>query len=114
MTSKAPFRDSAVSVLIYSISTWLKTEDDCYVTQYDLKEYGGDYTVDLPYCGAIASDWTRLRGKTRYMSECFNTPYVLRKRIKAYKNEVDLTLTCVTRNTTTNAADDRQEILGSA
>ncbi|KAF2661697.1 hypothetical protein K491DRAFT_710538 [Lophiostoma macrostomum CBS 122681] len=95
-------------------TTWLKTEDNCYVTQYDLKEYDGDYTVDLLYCGAISSDWTSLHAKTKYMSECFNTPYVLRKRVKAYKNEVDLTLTCVTRNTTVTDDDDRFEIMGSA
>ncbi|ORY13286.1 hypothetical protein BCR34DRAFT_649419 [Clohesyomyces aquaticus] len=80
---------------IVNDTTWLKTSDGCYVTQYDLKEYAGDYTNDLPYCGHVSPRWTKAEGRTRYMTQCNLGPWVDRNVIKNYKYGVDLHLTCV-------------------
>ncbi|PGH27624.1 hypothetical protein AJ80_00637 [Polytolypa hystricis UAMH7299] len=74
---------------------WLKTTDGCYVTQWDIIEHIGDYTTDLPFCGTIPEEYTTTAGKTKYFTECNISPGLATDHIKMYKNEVDLTLTCM-------------------
>jgi len=79
-------------------STWLKTQDGCYVTQWDIIEYAGDYTTDLPYCGAIPETITTGSSRTVYNTECNIIPEFVddEDHVKMYQPEVDLTLTCYT------------------
>ncbi|KAF2477954.1 uncharacterized protein BDR25DRAFT_308794 [Lindgomyces ingoldianus] len=69
---------------IVNDTTWLKTQDGCYVTQYDLYEYAGD-----------SPHWTTVQGRTRYMTECNLGPWIDRTELKYYKYGIDLRLTCV-------------------
>ncbi|KAF2837751.1 hypothetical protein M501DRAFT_138052 [Patellaria atrata CBS 101060] len=88
-------------------TTWLKTNDGCYVTQWDIVEYPGDFTEDLPYCGRVREQYTRASARTKYKSECQIRPDLSLERpnsFKMYKENVDLTLTC--------RASDGEEVLG--
>ncbi|KAH7396760.1 hypothetical protein DE146DRAFT_49831 [Phaeosphaeria sp. MPI-PUGE-AT-0046c] len=76
--------------------TWLKTDAGCYVTQYHLTEYPGDYTEDLPYCGSDSEkEFYTVEGNTvKYKTECLNCPE-LTCGVKAYLSEdTDVELTC--------------------
>ncbi|KAF2241750.1 hypothetical protein BU26DRAFT_571501 [Trematosphaeria pertusa] len=81
-------------------TTWLKSQDNCFVTQYDLLEYPGDYTTALPSCGDILPSYTRTTARTRYMTDCYFTPAVNEKRLapKHYKYGIDLPLLCTAHN----------------
>ncbi|EMD60261.1 hypothetical protein GGP41_009651 [Bipolaris sorokiniana] len=75
---------------------WLKTEAGCYITQYDVLEYAGDYTTDLKYCGP-ASEVQKLTlqdAKLKYKTECRICPE-LSCDVVSYLNEnTELDLTC--------------------
>ncbi|KAI3395260.1 hypothetical protein diail_1613 [Diaporthe ilicicola] len=85
---------------IVDSNIWLKTTDGCYITQWDLVEYAGDYTntAGFPYCGDVDPVYTTGPSATVYYTECNIIPGFVEKqdRIRMYKTEVDLTLTCST------------------
>lgn len=106
-------------------SIWLKTKDNCYVTQWDMVEYSGDCicsvpywkrgwpysdTTDLPYCGRIREKWTDVPARTKYVAECYYNTRFDEFIVKRYKYEIDLTLTCVTRNS--SGTSNPWDILG--
>ncbi|PGG97547.1 hypothetical protein AJ79_09162 [Helicocarpus griseus UAMH5409] len=76
--------------------TWLRTTTGCYITQWDLIEYQGDYTQALPHCGDIAEVYKKTHGKTKYYTECNIYPAIRGDHIKMYKYGIDLVLTCYT------------------
>ncbi|CEJ79835.1 hypothetical protein VHEMI00052 [[Torrubiella] hemipterigena] len=73
---------------------WLKTVDNCYVAEYDLKEYAGDWSQDLKYCGKVPKTITTQKSKVRYLSECKWESGTSSETIKYYGRDVDITLTC--------------------
>lgn len=75
---------------------WLKTEAGCYVTQYDVLEYDGDYTTDLEYCGAASEiqDLTIEDAKLKYKTECRICPELSCDLIAYLKEDTELELTC--------------------
>ena len=79
---------------------WSKTENLC-VPATDTN------TPGFPYCGDIASTYTTGPSATIYYTECNIIPQTVERqdRIKMYKTEVDLTLTCYT--------DEGESILGN-
>ncbi|POS75078.1 hypothetical protein DHEL01_v206520 [Diaporthe helianthi] len=94
---------------IVDSNIWLRTTDGCYVTQWDIIEYAGDYTntAGFPFCGDIPQTYTTATSATIYYTECNIIPETVERqdRIKMYKTEVDLTLTCST--------DEGESILGN-
>lgn len=94
---------------IVDSNIWLRTTDGCYVTQWDIIEYAGDYTntPGFPYCGDIPQTYTTGPSATIYYTECNIIPETVESQdhIKMYKTEVDLTLTCYT--------DQGESILGN-
>ncbi|PSR84251.1 hypothetical protein BD289DRAFT_264266 [Coniella lustricola] len=82
---------------IVDTTTWFKTTDDCYVTEWDLVE--GNYTEVLSYCGSVEQTYTTGPSKTVYNTECNIIPEFVESEedhTKMYQPEVDLTLTCFT------------------
>jgi len=80
-------------------TTWLKTTDGCYVTQYDLKLYNGTYETDLEYCGEdsevenLTFDYTTVI----YDSECNICPDNGDCAVQQYLSpDTDITVTCWT------------------
>ncbi|CZT47113.1 uncharacterized protein RSE6_07642 [Rhynchosporium secalis] len=98
--------DTAVTLLCWTRgtvidgdNTWLRTSDNCYVTQYDLMEYSGDYTTDLSYCGKASEEkhLTFDDVTTKYDAECNICPdYGSCETIQYRKAGTDLTVTCWT------------------
>lgn len=86
--------------IIVDTNLWLKTTDGCYVTEWDIVEYSGDYTdtPGFPYCGEIPGIVSVGSSKTVYNTECNIIPEFVdvNDHIKMYQPEVDLTLTCYT------------------
>lgn len=80
--------------LVGDARRWLKTTDNCYITEYDLIEYPGDFSVDLKHCGNTPFDITRQPAKVRYLSECKWSYSTSAESIKYYGRDVDVTLTC--------------------
>ncbi|KAF4636607.1 hypothetical protein G7Y89_g1470 [Cudoniella acicularis] len=80
---------------------WLGTPDKCYVAQYNL-DYNGTAQSDLAYCGEESSArfFTTQPSKTRYDTECNINPDYRSDTSKYYPNDVDLTLTCWTKDET--------------
>ncbi|KAI9899409.1 hypothetical protein N3K66_005870 [Trichothecium roseum] len=78
---------------------WLKTTDNCYITEYDLVEYAGDFTADLKYCGRVQKDITTQDAEVRYLSECKWGYSTSDESIKYYGRDVDVTLTCYAKGT---------------
>ena len=64
-------------------------------------------TPGFPYCGDIPQVYTTGQSATVYYTECNIIPHTVERqdRIKMYKTEVDLTLTCYT--------DEGDDILGN-
>ncbi|KYK57982.1 hypothetical protein DCS_04995 [Drechmeria coniospora] len=79
---------------------WLKTIDSCYITEYDLIEYAGDFSADLKYCGQVSLDITRQAAAVRYLSECKWAPSTSSESMQFYGRDVDVTLTCWTEGYT--------------
>lgn len=80
-------------------STWLRTSDDCYVTQFDLTEYSGDYITDLSYCGEESEEQniTYDQATVKYHSECNICPdNVSCQRFQYLNPGTDLNVTCWT------------------
>ncbi|CAA9956734.1 hypothetical protein PTMSG1_00342 [Pyrenophora teres f. maculata] len=75
---------------------WLKSEAGCYVTQYDVVEYPGDYTTDLKYCGSASEvqNLTIADATTKYKTECRICPSLTCDTISYLKEDTDLELTC--------------------
>ncbi|KUI64207.1 hypothetical protein VM1G_11009 [Cytospora mali] len=94
---------------IVDSNIWLKTTDGCYVTQWDIEEYMGDYTdtPGFPYCGYIHEKITTGPSETVYNTECNIIPEFVEPddHIKMYQPDVNLTLTCYT--------DDGHDVLGN-
>ncbi|ESZ98117.1 hypothetical protein SBOR_1496 [Sclerotinia borealis F-4128] len=80
-------------------STWLRTSDDCYITQYDLLDYAGEYETDLSFCGedSTVEHITTGPATTKYNTECNicddNTSCEV---VKYLKYGTDITVTCWT------------------
>ncbi|PQE33927.1 NLP/P60 protein [Rutstroemia sp. NJR-2017a WRK4] len=78
-------------------STWLRTTDDCYVTQYDLTDYADE--TDLSFCGPESTEEhiTYDSARTKYNTECNicdnNSNCEV---IKYIKYGTDITVTCWT------------------
>ncbi|KAF2001955.1 hypothetical protein P154DRAFT_544814 [Amniculicola lignicola CBS 123094] len=87
---------------------WLKTGANCYITQYDILEYEGDYTEDLKYCGRASEeqDLTLEDGTLRYKTECRVCPELSCDPVAFLPEETDLTLTCWTNESTQVVIDD--------
>ncbi|KAI9648264.1 hypothetical protein NHQ30_002896 [Ciborinia camelliae] len=80
-------------------STWLRTSDDCYVTQYDLENYAGEYETDLSFCGedSTLERITTAPATTKYDTECNVCDDNARcERVKYLKYGTDITVTCWT------------------
>ncbi|KAM3075549.1 hypothetical protein ACMFMG_007691 [Clarireedia jacksonii] len=80
-------------------STWLRTTDDCYVTQYDLADYAGEYETDLSFCGPESTEEhiTYDSARTKYNTECnICDDNASCETIKYIKYGTDLTVTCWT------------------
>ncbi|KAF2196630.1 hypothetical protein GQ43DRAFT_467031 [Delitschia confertaspora ATCC 74209] len=77
---------------------WLRTEAGCYVTQYDIAEYDGDYTAVLEYCGkdSEGEDLTEEDGTLQYKTECRICPDLQCDVVAYLPEETDVTLTCWT------------------
>ncbi|KAF2706158.1 hypothetical protein K504DRAFT_438186 [Pleomassaria siparia CBS 279.74] len=77
---------------------WLKSEAGCYVTQYDVVDYEGDYTEVLPYCGRAseAQTITTQDATLKYKSECQICPTLECDVVSYLPEETDVTLTCWT------------------
>ncbi|KAF2276744.1 uncharacterized protein EI97DRAFT_320102 [Westerdykella ornata] len=77
---------------------WLKSEAGCYVTQYDVLEYDGDYTTDLKYCGKASEEWhiTEEDATIRYKAECRICPGISCDIVAYLRQDTDVTLTCWT------------------
>lgn len=78
--------------------TWLKTQDGCYVTQYDFLEYEGDYTTDLKYCGKASERRiiTEEDATLQYKTECRICPTITCDTVAYLPEDTDVTLTCWT------------------
>ncbi|KAF2431655.1 hypothetical protein EJ08DRAFT_172477 [Tothia fuscella] len=79
---------------INSTSLWLKTEDNCYVTEMDTLKYQRKYQDDIAYCGAVPENVTSQRTTARQVSECRMCPNNQCEIAKEYKRRIDVTLTC--------------------
>lgn len=99
-------------------SVWLKTDQNCYVTQYDLLLYKGTcklcsrpmsstkivptYTStdeqDLDYCGPASEvkKYTEVPAKTKYNSECWICPTTSCDNVAYHKYGTNLVTTCYT------------------
>ncbi|KAF2659893.1 hypothetical protein K491DRAFT_590251 [Lophiostoma macrostomum CBS 122681] len=77
---------------------WLKSVAGCYVTQYDVLEYSGDYTTDLEYCGKASEveNLTELDATLAYKTECNICPTIDCDNAAYLPEDTDLTLTCWT------------------
>ncbi|RAL61783.1 hypothetical protein DID88_002846 [Monilinia fructigena] len=80
-------------------STWLRTSDDCYVTQYDLADYAGEYETDLSFCGqdSTIEHITTAPATTKYNTECnICDDNSSCETIKYLKYGTDIAVTCWT------------------
>ncbi|KAH7135419.1 hypothetical protein B0J11DRAFT_425979 [Dendryphion nanum] len=77
---------------------WLKSEAGCYVTQYDVLEYDGDYTTDLKYCGRASEQRhiTEEDATLKYKTECRICPDLTCDVVAYLPEDTDVTLTCWT------------------
>ncbi|KAF1845060.1 uncharacterized protein K460DRAFT_405337 [Cucurbitaria berberidis CBS 394.84] len=75
---------------------WLKSEAGCYVTQYDVLEYPGDYTTNLDYCGPESEeqDLTVEDATLKYKTECRICPEISCDTVAYLKENTDVELTC--------------------
>ncbi|KAF2830840.1 hypothetical protein CC86DRAFT_402844 [Ophiobolus disseminans] len=98
-------RDDALSVScwtrgtkIMGDNTWLKTDSGCYITQYDVLEYEGDYITDLAYCGRDSEEQnlTIEDAETKYKTECSICPTVSCDTVAYLAENTELELTCWT------------------
>ncbi|KAF2465635.1 uncharacterized protein BDR25DRAFT_328644 [Lindgomyces ingoldianus] len=78
---------------------WLRSEAGCYVTQWDVQEYEGDYTKDLKYCGAHSEveHITTEDATLQYKTECRICPEIDCDVAAYLPEETDVTLTCWTK-----------------
>ncbi|THV54596.1 hypothetical protein BGAL_0023g00040 [Botrytis galanthina] len=98
--------DTAISLICWTTgtvidgdSTWLRTSDDCYVTQYDLADYAGEYETDLSFCGkdSTIEHITTAPATTKYNTECnICDDNASCEVIKYLKYGTDITVTCWT------------------
>jgi len=80
-------------------TTWLKTTDGCYVTQYDLASYNGTYETDLSFCGSASTEEHLTFDSTtvQFDSECNLCPDNGEcDTVKYLSPGTDLTVTCWT------------------
>uniref|UniRef100_A0A8H7KDY0 Cyanovirin-N domain-containing protein n=1 Tax=Bionectria ochroleuca TaxID=29856 RepID=A0A8H7KDY0_BIOOC len=75
---------------------WLKTTENCYISEYDLVEYQGDFRTDLKTCGKVPLKITKQPAKVRYLSECKWGYSTSDESMKFYGRDLDVTLTCWT------------------
>ncbi|KAF2193693.1 hypothetical protein K469DRAFT_728830 [Zopfia rhizophila CBS 207.26] len=78
---------------------WLKSEVGCYVIQYDVLEYQGDYTTDLEYCGKQSEKMriTEEDATLQYKTECRICPQIDCDVIAYLPEDTDVALTCWTK-----------------
>ncbi|KAJ4371407.1 hypothetical protein N0V83_004624 [Neocucurbitaria cava] len=75
---------------------WLKSDAGCYVTQYDVQEYDGDYTKDLEYCGSESEEQnlTTEDAKLQYKTECRICPEIECDVVAYLPEDTEVELTC--------------------
>lgn len=73
---------------------WLKTTDNCYISEYDLIEHQGDFRSELKSCGKVPLSVTKQPAKVRYLSECKWGYGTSSESIKFLGRDVDVSLTC--------------------
>ncbi|EHK96294.1 hypothetical protein M7I_8001 [Glarea lozoyensis 74030] len=78
------------------LSVWLKTDKNCYVTQYDLLLYNGTYETDLAYCGKASEvkKYTQTPAKAKYNTECWICPSISCDNVAYHKYGTNLVTTC--------------------
>ncbi|SPO06058.1 uncharacterized protein DNG_08747 [Cephalotrichum gorgonifer] len=80
--------------LVGDTKVWLKTAEGCFVPEYDLVEYEGDYVAELEFCGDTPLVVTHEPAIVRYLSECKWGYSTSRESIKYYGRDADITVTC--------------------
>jgi hypothetical protein len=100
---EAPWYDEVLTFTCYTEGEliddndlWLKTTSNCYVAEYDLIEYAGDYTQELEYCGEVELDITEQDATVRYLSEGKWGYDTSSESLEYYGRDEDVTLTCWT------------------
>ncbi|KEZ43274.1 hypothetical protein SAPIO_CDS4710 [Scedosporium apiospermum] len=73
---------------------WLKTTTGCYLSEYDLVEYAGDFREDLASCGQVPYEVTEQPAQIRYLTECKWGYSTSAESITYYGRDLDLTLLC--------------------
>ncbi|KAH7384639.1 hypothetical protein BKA66DRAFT_416872 [Pyrenochaeta sp. MPI-SDFR-AT-0127] len=75
---------------------WLKSEAGCYITQYDVLEYDGEYETDLAYCGPKSEEQhlTIEDATLKYKTECRICPELSCDVIAYLREDTDVELTC--------------------
>ncbi|KAI9047517.1 hypothetical protein LZ554_008233 [Drepanopeziza brunnea f. sp. 'monogermtubi'] len=83
-------------------TTWLRTTDDCYVTEYDLMDISPvDYQTALSYCGSASEELllTYDNATVKYDAECNICPdNASCETIKYLSPGTNVTVTCWTAN----------------
>ncbi|KAL5116392.1 hypothetical protein ACEQ8H_005740 [Pleosporales sp. CAS-2024a] len=77
---------------------WLKSEAGCYITQYDVAEYPGNYTDDVAYCGPDSEQehLTMEDATLQYKTECRICPQINCGTVAYLKENTHVELTCWT------------------
>ncbi|KAH5167712.1 hypothetical protein HBI25_075840 [Parastagonospora nodorum] len=95
--------DEALNVTCWTRGTkimgdqlWLKSDAGCYITQYDVAEYAGDYTDDIPYCGSDSEEQnlTLEDATLKYKTECRICPQISCDTVAYLREDTELELTC--------------------
>ncbi|PKS08743.1 hypothetical protein jhhlp_004796 [Lomentospora prolificans] len=73
---------------------WLKTSNGCYLSEYDLIEYQGDFREDLANCGTVPKVITEQPAKIRYLTECKWGYSTSDESITYYGRDLDLNVLC--------------------
>jgi hypothetical protein len=88
-----------VRVLTSASSLWLRTDQSCYITQYDITSNSTSYTASLPYCGPSSEheSLTLSPATIRYKAECRICPEIDCDVRSYLPEETDVDLTCWTK-----------------
>ncbi|KAF4631675.1 hypothetical protein G7Y89_g6456 [Cudoniella acicularis] len=95
-----------------SDNIWLRSENNCYIPQYQLK-YNGTAQEDLAYCGASSEEkiFNTQNATVQWDTECNSVPWFLDivnevRTVQKYKPGVEVTLTCWYASTESTALGD--------
>lgn len=83
---------------IIDTNLWLRSNSNCYVTEYDLANNATQYTSSLPYCGRDSEDeeLTLEDARLKYKTECRICPTIDCDTVAYLKEDTDVELTCWT------------------